>query len=297
MFSSMMKFKTKEESDAYSHTDDFPVIKNRFVNLCKAGKWNALRKLIRSSPREVVQKVTDKSGLSLFAMAVSANAPEEVVREILTLCPESTLQVDRFGATPLHLACLNGTSPEIVSIICQHDNGQSASILDEDHFTPLHHAVEYGCMMIRKRHEEKDIMDLEARSKTSSMPSSSENSIQTEHEEYMSIIKILCNAYPGQVHTATKGAKDTPLDIPHVVLLHNNIPREGRNRILEIYSVLQEISVQFWRSKKRQWELEGHSVLIDSQETSSLSQRVIPSLADSSLTSASLNEEMGPNQK
>mmetsp|Transcript_28070 Transcript_28070/g.34659 ORF Transcript_28070/g.34659 Transcript_28070/m.34659 type:complete len:276 (+) Transcript_28070:180-1007(+) len=267
------------------------------IHLCKAGKWNALIKVIRSTPRAVLQELTFSSGLNLFAIAVSTSAPEEVVRELLTLCPQSTVEVDLYGATPLHLACLNGTTPEVVSMICQHDNGQSARILDKDDSTPLHNAVEYGCMVIKKRHGKKTFADVESKSKTSSMPSSSENSIQTEHEEYMSIIKILCNAYPGQVHTATKGAKDTPLDIPHVVLLHNNIPREGRNRILEIYSVLQEISVQFWRSKKRQWELEGHSVLIDSQETSSLSQRVIPSLADSSLTSASLNEEMGPNQK
>mmetsp|Transcript_20699 Transcript_20699/g.23998 ORF Transcript_20699/g.23998 Transcript_20699/m.23998 type:complete len:273 (+) Transcript_20699:100-918(+) len=258
------------------------------IHLCKAGKWNALIKVIRSTPRAVLQELTFSSGLNLFAIAVSANAPEEVVRELLTLCPESTVEVDQYGATPLHLACLNGTTPEVVSMICQHDNGQSARILDKDDSTPLHNAVEYGCMVIKKRHGKKTFADVESKSKTSSMPSTSENSILSEHREYLTIIKILCDVHPGQVHVATKNAQDTPLDIPHVVLLCNDVSREGHERICEIYSVLRETSIKIWREKKRHCETAGQEFASSNAPPTSSSEFLAPSLADSSLTSGGL---------
>lgn len=210
------------------------------------GKWGKVRKILKASGRNIRDAV-DASGLTPLALAVSYQAPENIVREILSADPESPLQVDSFGATPLHLACLNGTTPDIVRMIICQDNGQSAKAVDHDNYSVLHHAVEYICIRIDNWYE--NAMDL-ADSK-----SLESDSFDAEFEDYLEIIKLICYKAPQTVHCKTNDSGDTPLDIPNIILLKPTSKHpQMQERLLEVYRLLKKTSVHVYREQRRVWE-------------------------------------------
>lgn len=204
------------------------------------GKWDKAHKILKANS-SAIRHVVDASGLTPLALAVSYHAPEYFVRDILRADPESPQKVDSFGATPLHLACLNGTTPEIVRIIMDQDNGQSAKAVDRGNCSVLHHAVEYICLLIENRY--------------SSFADTDTDTITTEHEDYHQIIKLICSRAPQVVHIKTKDGGDTPLDIPNIIMLKpgNNIP-QMQERLSEVYQHLKRVSISVYRQRKRLWE-------------------------------------------
>jgi len=208
--------------------------------LMKKGKWEKAHKCLKAK-RKKMSQIVDSSGLTVLALALSFQAPEFIIREILQADPESPTKVDSFGATPLHLACLNGTTPEIVRLILDHDNGASARAVDRGNYSVLHHAVEYICLLIEKRH-------------TRSQDTYSE-SIESEHDDYLEIIKLICSKAPQTVHYKTNDDGDTPLDIPNIIMLkHTKINPHMQERLLEVYQLLKRVSISVYRQRKKAWE-------------------------------------------
>ena len=200
---------------------------------------------------------------------MSSFAPLDVIQLLLHHDPEATMRIDNFGATPLHIACLNGTSPEIVKFIVEHDKGSSARILDNDDYSVLHHAVEYICLLIEKR---------------MTFSSDSSLSIQTEHNAYMEIIQCLCYVVPEMVLQATKDSGDTPLDIAQIILSRQNEYSRHCKRIEEVYKILKKTSINLYSQKKKNWECIGY----DKKKNCGNS---IPSLQNSSQSSKTFNSK------
>lgn len=254
-----------------------------FFTLIENGKWDKVRKLLRSDAAYYSARV-DETGLNTLSISVSCYAPLDIIKTIIESNPESTSQVDEYGASPLHLACLNGTNADVVRLILAHDYGRTAAIPDQQNYTVLHHAVEYICVLIENRYFGED-----------SVHGSSENSIETEQQDYLEIINILCQKCPETVHIATKDKGDTPLDIPQIIMMRRNDP-SGKyihhKRLLDVYELLKEASIRVYRQKKYDWENEHRKTTI-STYTSTQCESSVDSSLISSIESQSLYRDSG----
>ena len=218
----------------------------------------------------------EQTGLTPLGLAISSFAPFDVIESMLKAYPESTTIVDIYGASPLHLACLNGTNPDVVRLFLQYDQGKCVRIVDNQNYTVLHHAVEYVCLLIQKRYQSPEFDE--------------ENvSIATECGDYLEIIKLLCELYPEMIHFHTHDNNDTPLDIPQV-LLSNIGPMNPKNqgmirRMTEIYGLLKRTSIYVYKKQKKCWEesVDRSKMLTDEV----MCDKSLPSMTSS--TTGSLN--------
>lgn len=220
----------------------------------------------------------DKTGLTPLGLAVSSFAPFDVIESMLKAYPESATIVDLYGATPLHIACLNGTTPDVVRLFLQYDQGKSVRIVDNQNYTVLHHAVEYACLLIQKRYNSPEF-DMD------------NISIATECDNYSEIIQLLCNLYPEMIHFTTYDNNDSPLDIPQV-LLSNIDPLRPKNqeiirRMNEIYDLLKRTSIYVYKNQKKFWEESVDRSKMETDEV--LCDQSLPSMMSSTTGSGSLN--------
>ena len=204
-------------------------------------QWEKVRELLRFDSSYYCSQV-DENGLSVLAIAASSFAPLDIVDSIIKSHPESTSLTDEYGATPLHFACLNGTTPDVVRLFLQHDLN-SIKIVDNSNYSVLHHAVEYVCLLIENRHRSKSSGD--------------GSTIGTEFSDYLEIIKLLCKAAPEMVHCVTNDNNDTPLDIPQSVLtsytsIDKNTPIV--KSLMNVYRILKTTSIHVYRENKKLWE-------------------------------------------
>ncbi|GFH58571.1 hypothetical protein CTEN210_15047 [Chaetoceros tenuissimus] len=195
-----------------------------FFRLVEAQKWNKLRKAINRKGKDAF-KERDGSGLSLLGMALGFDAPIDIIKLILDMDRSQASATDLFGATPLHIACLNGASPETISYLLQSQVG-IAQLHDRDRRIPLHHMVECLC---------RDEIDF---------------------AEGLHILKLLTSSYPDGIHTSDK-FKDTPIDLVQVARMEEDPNSEEYERLTNIYRVLRSISILVYRQQKLKWETDG----------------------------------------
>ncbi|GFH58570.1 hypothetical protein CTEN210_15046 [Chaetoceros tenuissimus] len=191
--------------------------------LVEAQKWNKLRKMMRKNEKSVREK--DGSGLSLLGMALGFDAPIDIIKLILDMDRSQASATDLFGATPLHIACLNGASPETISYLLQSQVG-IAQLHDRDRRIPLHHMVECLC---------RDEIDF---------------------VEGLHILKLLTSSYPDGINT-TDRCDDTPIDLVQVARMEEDPNSEEYERLTNIYRALRAISIIFYRQQKMKWEADG----------------------------------------
>lgn len=214
-------------------------------------EWDKVAKILKIDAGSACRLV-DKTGLTPLAVSVASYAPVELIRTMIEAYPDAVLISDGNGATPLHLACLNGTTPSIVVLLLEGHESQIETMVDNHNYTVLHHAVEYVCLLIENRYSYKETEN-----------SQITYSIASEHDDYLEIVKILCKAGPGMVHRCTTDSGDTPLDIPQVILCRI-ITKSSRHeheilarRLLEVYHVLKETSIKYYIIQKKNWESSG----------------------------------------
>jgi len=181
---------------------------------------------------------SDASGLSALGLALGFHAPPELIQRLLVINPRLSMTYDTYGAIPLHLACLNGSSVEAINILLNHDEGTSAYVKDGNQRVPLHHAVEFAC---RPRDDY----------------GADDESMEEQFDmEDMQVIVSICNKAPGTVH-APDVHGDTPVDIVQIVkagLKGGDESDKAYARCERIYQVLRETSVQVYRQSKVEWE-------------------------------------------
>lgn len=110
----------------------------KLEELLQEGNWALAKSVIE----EANDSKTAKRLRSILALALTMEAPEEVIRTIIAVCPQSASEEDQHGRLPIHLSCLLGASTETVRRILETDP-TSAMRRDNDGRVALHYAAQY----------------------------------------------------------------------------------------------------------------------------------------------------------
>jgi len=218
-------------------------------------KWSKLRKMLNRKTSKEMCSERDDSGLSLLAMALGFEAPLDIIKSILETDPSQADIIDCFGATPLHVACLNGASPEAIRYLLDRHN-YLAKARDRDNRVPLHHAVECLC---------RD---------------------ETEFNEGAQVINYLIEVYPDAIHASDKH-HDSPIDLVQLARMKSTIDSKEFKRLSNLYVLLRGISIRVYKNSKVNWENAGHdttkATICDAKSRSTVSTKA------SSVASSSFN--------
>jgi len=241
----------KEEAEAESMT---------LLQLIQSRKWRKVRKILKSSNGEEIYRIMNFSGLSPIGACLGCNAPSDITEKILLLYPEALLFGDEYGSTPLHLACLNGSHPDLIEMILDQECGVKASQqFDCQKCSPLHLAVNYACAHIFD--EKASTQSSQSKTNDDRVPSAwlhmnddlyIDAIIRNSHRT----IKMLCKVCP-QMVLSPDDEGNTPLDILQEKKL--TIINEVNYELLEeLYEELLETAIRLYKEKKKRWENEGY---------------------------------------
>jgi len=221
--------------------------KIKFLKQFENKKWNAIRKRLKSKKALQFVRTTGYYEISTLALALGHDAPLHIIELILDLDPTLGRQKDVLGASPLHIACLNGAPfPSIKLLIERYSH--LVPDQDADLRTPLHHAVEFICRM--------DV------------------GLSPQEEEIrFDVVKELMSISPETIHWTDKHG-DSPLDLAHVVMIETDSSSFTEDesiysRVEQLYRYLKEQSIRTYLKKKKRWEEIGYDTSIKKIELKS----------------------------
>jgi hypothetical protein len=217
-------------------------------------KWNKLRKMLNRKTCKEMCSERDDSGLSLLGMALGFEAPLDIIKTILVTDPSQAHIIDCFGATPLHVACLNGASPEAVLYLLNHYS-HLAKARDRDNRLPLHHAVECLC---------RD---------------------EIEFNEGAQVINYLIEVFPDAIHASDKH-HDSPIDLVQLARMKSTIDSKEFKRLSNLYVMLRDIGIRVYKNRKLQWESAGYDATCTKVNSCDTKSRSTVSTKDSSVGSS-----------
>ena len=226
-------------------------------------KWKKLRKILARNAGKEQRTERDESGLSLLGMALGFEAPLDIIKAILAMDPAQAGSRDFYGATPLHVACLNGASLEAVLYLLLTKK-ELASTLDKDRRIPLHHAVECLC-----RNE-------------------------IDFDQGLEVINALLNAHPSSIHHSDKH-RDSPIDLVQLARIDTESDSKDSKRLEKLYSILRDMGVEVYKTKKLRWEAIGytHKLISTDHLSKGTSSTFGSSVASSHITNFTNRESVG----
>ena len=192
-------------------------------------KWKKLCRLLKRKKGDYIEicKASDSTGLSLFGFAIASGAPNDVLDTILKIDPTQSHSADCFGATPLHIACLNGAPVRAIKYLIKI-RGELVKAQDIDLRVPLHHAVE--CLV-------RD---------------------EISFHDGIECIQRLCDADSTLIHSTDKYS-DSPIDLLQGAISLMNIRQNKRyDALYKLYNFLTELSIKEHKRKKLFWESQGY---------------------------------------
>ncbi len=267
----------------------FPLFRN--------ADWKKLRSKLKDSEHcYSICQDTDDTKLSCLTLALVTPAPMDIMQRMLEIDPELPYNQDVYGATPLHLACLNGSSIEKIKAILAHKDqstyflpGSSssstntssisrenlASIVDKDRRSALHHAVEFTCNQSLLFYEKRTTppnplfswLERAGSNKSQSLSRIIYPTFKVMRDYCLQLVEVLCEVAPEMIFKkCIKGL--TPIDILHIhkIRLYKKAQSEDieENQFLrEIYGILKQTSIQQYKKQKLQWETGGSSITSD----------------------------------
>ena len=237
--------------------------KDLIFTLIEEQNWKKLRRHLNSARAARSCKARVDSNLTCLGMALGYQAPVDIIENIIK--KDNTLLTERdvYGATALHVACLNGTRCDLIEVLLQYCPSL-AQTLDYDMRAPLHHSIEFACQS------------------------------EMAEEQYLKTVLLLCNNAPGMVH-CNDHMGETPIDLVQYTKSKLSPLSPEHKRLDKLYNILKELSIKIYLELKRGWELEGHfknSCNLKSQQDQSQS---IPSRS-STIESGSLGASQVFNQ-
>lgn len=189
----------------------------------EARKWRKLKSLLKKN-KDMCSK-RDRTGLSLFNVAIVSGAPLHILDAILNIDPSQAYTPDSFGATPLHVACLNGASPKGIEYLVRL-RGDLVWAPDIDRRIPLHHAVECICR--------NDI----------------------SFDDGIEVIRLLAAVDSSTIHTCDRNSH-SPVDIVQIARTSNSNEEEQGRILDQLCEIMLEMSKLEYRRKKACWENKG----------------------------------------
>ncbi len=228
-------------------------------------KWNKLRKTLKSAKAYSLCQQRDCSNLTCLALALAFGAPPDIIESILKVDPSLASMSDNFGATALHVACLNGASIESINTLL--DTNQSMDLvmgLDCDKRSALHHAVECACASAERKEDY--------------------NSIEVIHR--------LCEIAPDLIHSQDKDG-DCAIDLVQIMMCDAEAESEYYERLYQLHRFLRDISVKVYKKKKKVWESEGE---IFREKIRRMKGKVFPKLPTTSVSNGETTSASGSRE-
>jgi len=181
---------------------------------------------------------------------VAYNAPLDIIERIHQVDPSLVSRSDDYGATALHVGCLNGTSLEAVKFVMRSKK-DLVTELDFDKRSALHHAVECACSKIDDSLEDSsdEATDVKSNGKSSNKDYSFVGPL-------LDVINEICRAAPKMVHVQDSNS-GTPLDLVQIAKAKQKPESEEYAQLDRIYRLLSCTSVHIYLQKKKKWEMEG----------------------------------------
>mmetsp|Transcript_1481 Transcript_1481/g.1958 ORF Transcript_1481/g.1958 Transcript_1481/m.1958 type:complete len:334 (-) Transcript_1481:2025-3026(-) len=267
---------SSEHTSSYSE-EELPYI----FQLIEDQQWKELRKCLRSEKGYELCQERDSSKLNCLSMALGCNAPLFIVEEMVETDVTLATAKDNYGATAIHVACLNGAQVELINYLLCYYEDDIAKDLDYDGRSALHHAVENFLTAAAEDEEEQ----------------------QHETASSMSLLQRLCEAAPEMVYVQDQG-KTTPIDMVQVAKVQTIVESKLYKRLDTIYNLLKYTGIQVYMDNKKRWEEEGNLHRIREKDnarqargqlTSSSESKADNSISTESHTSYSLSTMMTPH--
>lgn len=202
-------------------------------------QWRKVRRLLKSSDARELCEEVDSTNLTCLGVALGFEAPLEIIKLLIEANPEMVFYMDDFGASCLHVACLNGSSIESIEYLLQNFP-QLSRRNDDDKRVPLHHAVEYACQSSRE-----------------------------DEQYYLKLIDTMYRISPETIHASDK-VHDSPVDL--VQMFITRCDENDLERLQVIYRVLNSFSIEQYKKKKEHWEMQGYETNAKKQSLDSATQ-------------------------
>lgn len=237
----------------------------KLIRLLLKQKWAKAYKFLKTRSGMQQAKQTDGHGVSALFVALSSRPPVDIVKRLLEIEPSLSLKVDEFGMVPLHMACRCGASYEVINTLLAHDNGASLHFLDAHRKSPLHYSIAYVCepldldeSLFSYAHSSQGSTSSvsrlpPSRRARSGVSDATELSMPPdEFKDQLQVIHKLISIAPQLVMCPDRNG-DTPIDILQDCKVdHVKGPKWERADI--VCEVLREVSIQYYRERKRMWE-------------------------------------------
>uniref|UniRef100_A0A7S3V682 Uncharacterized protein n=1 Tax=Chaetoceros debilis TaxID=122233 RepID=A0A7S3V682_9STRA len=190
--------------------------------LVKQSRWRKLRIRMKLKDAHKLCGECDETGLTLLGVALGYHAPLDIIKAISDIDPTQFEAADMFGATPLHIACLNGSPPDCVRYIL-HNYSNLVRVKDKDERVPLHHAVECLC---------RDEIDL---------------------NEGIENVGWLCRYDPTMIHEQDHNG-NTPIDLVHSAMVKKDEDDVRIKPFRRLAYHLREVSIKLYKLRRTMWE-------------------------------------------
>jgi len=185
-------------------------------------KWHKVKALLKLPMAKDETTFADTSGLTFLGLCVAFSAPEEVLRQVLDMHPQHVFAQDIYGATALHIACLNGASLQTVLVLI-NECKDLVKVPDIDGRLPIHHCVECIC---------RDEISLDAS---------------------INVMRANIDVDP-DILTVEDNNGFTVVDlIQDARCIETNTTSENQ-RLKAVYRFLKTATIQNWKMKKQMWE-------------------------------------------
>jgi hypothetical protein len=206
--------------DVSNFSDQRPIL----FQYAEKEKWRKVRRALFRPRAPIFVKERDSTGLTFLGLCVGLDAPIDILVRILSLHPQQAFEVDLFGASALHIACLNGASIQAVQLLTDACKGL-VSTVDADDRLPIHHTAD--CLS-------RDEMDV---------------------NRCVDVMRLMLNIEPEIINARDKNG-DTPVDLIQRARCEDNNETLDYN-LKRVYCFLRDAYVQLWRIKKLHWERES----------------------------------------
>ena len=226
---------SSDSSDQQTETSVFSYQSQTSVNIIdciREGDWVTFCELIETpSGIEIVKRKTDETKLTILGMVLGSRAPYDVVEKVIDIHPAFVIKPDKFNALPIHVACLNGTTVQILQLLLERGGIGTLRHSDSDGRVPLHHAVEFAT--------------------TKRLP----GEIPVDEEEVFAVVEFLCNVAAETLRNDDEKGK-YPMCLAHIFIdaAHRIMDMNWAQRIDRVILLLRKSNIELYKIQQAQRE-------------------------------------------
>ena len=136
------------------------------LGLIDARKWDTFRSYaLEPSPAhfrartDVIARTPEFNGMTMLHAALKCDSPQQLVLDMIEICPDLLAARDCLGRTPLHVAAGSAADPRLIKILA-HVCPPACDVQDVDGKTPLHFACDSSSVLFEDDHNNESATHL-----------------------------------------------------------------------------------------------------------------------------------------